>query len=112
MLRLNFRLLLFGELHIRCQSRIAQRAISSRHVYCSGGVRVKIGLKHKYLGRERCARFRDATEVLISTLDERLRLWFKALEGGVRRQQIGSGMRGDKKRRYRPQYDTVVAHVM
>jgi protein subunit release factor A len=34
-----------------------------------------------------------------------------AVEDDVRRQQIGSGMRGDKRRTYRFQDDTVVAHV-
>jgi protein subunit release factor A len=48
---------------------------------------------------------------LISMLDERLSSGSKAVEDDVRRQQIGSGMRGDKRRTYRFQDDTVVDHV-
>jgi protein subunit release factor A len=44
-------------------------------------------------------------------LDERLRSGSKAIEDDVRRQQIGSGMRGDKRRTYRFQDDTVVDHI-
>lgn len=48
---------------------------------------------------------------LIVMLDERLRSGSEASEDDVRRQQIGSGMRGDKRRTYRFQDDTVVDHV-
>jgi protein subunit release factor A len=48
---------------------------------------------------------------LISMLDDRLRSGSKAAEDDVRRQQIGSGMRGDKRRTHRFQDDTVVDHV-
>jgi protein subunit release factor A len=48
---------------------------------------------------------------LITVLDERLNSGSKAVEDDVRRQQIGSGMRGDKRRTYRFQDDTVVDHV-
>jgi protein subunit release factor A len=48
---------------------------------------------------------------LIAMLDERLRSGSKAVEDDVRRQQIGSGMRGDKRRTYRFQDDIVVDHV-
>jgi len=44
-------------------------------------------------------------------LDERLWSGSKAIEDDVRRQQIGSGMRGDKRRTYRFQDDTVVDHI-
>jgi protein subunit release factor A len=48
---------------------------------------------------------------LIAMLDDCLRSGSKAVEDDVRRQQIGSGMRGDKRRTYRFQDDTVVDHV-
>lgn len=48
---------------------------------------------------------------LIAMLDDRLRSGSKAVEDGVRRQQIGSGMRGGKRRTYRFQDDAVVDHV-
>jgi protein subunit release factor A len=48
---------------------------------------------------------------LIAVLDDRLRSGSKALEDDIRRQQIGSGMRGDKRRTYRFQGDVVTDHV-
>lgn len=48
---------------------------------------------------------------LIAMLDERLRSGSKAAEDEVRRQQIGSGMRSDKRRTYRFQDDHVVDHT-
>ncbi|MCV9964494.1 hypothetical protein OIU34_21625 [Pararhizobium sp. BT-229] len=48
---------------------------------------------------------------LIAMLDDRLRSGSKAVEDNLRRQQIGSGMRGDKRRTYRFQDDTVVDHI-
>jgi protein subunit release factor A len=48
---------------------------------------------------------------LIAMLDGRLRSGSKAVEDDIRRQQIGSGMRGDKRRTYRFQDDVVTDHV-
>jgi protein subunit release factor A len=48
---------------------------------------------------------------LIAMLDERLRSGSKVVEDDVRREQIGSGMRGDKRRTYRFQVDVVTDHV-
>lgn len=48
---------------------------------------------------------------LIAMLDERLQSGSKAFEDDIRRQQIGSGMRGDKRRTYRFQDDVVTDHV-
>lgn len=61
--------------------------------------------------RSRGANYREAMAALIAMLDDRLRSGSKAVEDDVRRQQIGSGMRGDKRRTYRFQDDTVVDHV-
>ena len=47
---------------------------------------------------------------LIAMLDDRLRSGAKAVEGDIRRLQIGSGMRGDKRRIYRFQDDVVTDH--
>jgi protein subunit release factor A len=55
--------------------------------------------------------YRDAMAALIAILDERLRSGSKVAEDDVRRQQIGSGMRGDKRRTYRFQDDVVTDHV-
>lgn len=48
---------------------------------------------------------------LVAMLDDRIQAGSKAVEDDVRRQQIGSGMRGDKRRTYRFQDDVVVDHV-
>lgn len=48
---------------------------------------------------------------LIAMVDDRLRSGSKVVEDDVRRQQIGSGMRGDKRRTYRSQDDVVTDHV-
>jgi protein subunit release factor A len=74
-------------------------------------VHVPTGLKQERQGRSRDANYRDAMAALISMLDERLRSGSKAAEDDARRKQIGSGMRGDKRRTYRFQDDTVVDHV-
>jgi protein subunit release factor A len=44
-------------------------------------------------------------------LNDRLRSGSKAAEDDIRREQIGSGMRGDKRRTYRFQDDIVTDHV-
>lgn len=67
-------------------------------------------MKQERQGRSREANYRDAMAALHVMLDERLRSGSKMIEDDVRRQQIGSGMRGDKRRTYRFQDDTVVDH--
>jgi len=83
----------------------------NRHLNCSRIWHVPTGLKRERQGRSREANYRDAMAALIALLDERLRSGSKVAEDDVRRQQIGSGMRGDKRRTYRFQDDTVVDHV-
>jgi protein subunit release factor A len=68
-------------------------------------------LKQERQGRSREANYRDAMVALIAMLDDRLRSGFKAVEDDVRRQQIGSGMGGDKRRTYRFQDDVVTDHI-
>jgi protein subunit release factor A len=48
---------------------------------------------------------------LIAMLDDRLRSGSKAVEDDIRRQQIGLGMRGDKRRTYRCQDDVVADRI-
>jgi protein subunit release factor A len=68
-------------------------------------------LKQERQGRSRDSNYREAMVALINMLDERLRSGSKAVEDDASRQQIGSGMRGDKRRTYRFQDDTVTDHV-
>lgn len=83
----------------------------NRHLNCSRIVHIPTGLKQERQGRSREANYRDAMAALIAMLDDRLRSGSKAVEDDVRRLQIGSGMRGDKRRTYRFQDDAVVDHV-
>lgn len=52
------------------------------------------------------ANYRDVSAALIAMFDGRLQSGSKAVEDNIRREQIGSGMRGDKRRPYRFQADT------
>lgn len=83
----------------------------NRHLNCARLIHVPTGLKQERQGRSREANYRDAMAALIAMLDERLRSGSKAADDDVRRQQIGSGMRGDKRRTYRFQDDVVTDHV-
>lgn len=83
----------------------------NRHLNCARLIHIPTGLKQERQGRSREANYRDAMAALIAMLDDRLRSGSKAAEDDVRRQQIGTGMRGDKRRTYRFQDDVVVDHV-
>lgn len=72
---------------------------------------VPTGLKQERQGRSREANYRHAMAALNSMLDDCLRSGSKAVEDDIRRQQIGSGMRGDKRRTYRFQDDVVTDHI-
>lgn len=83
----------------------------NKHQNCARIIHIPSGLKQERQGRSREANYRDAIAALIAMLDEHLRSGSKVLEDDIRRQQIGSGMRGDKRRTYRFQDDIVVDHV-
>lgn len=68
-------------------------------------------MKQERQGRSREANYREAMAALLEMLDGRLRSGSKAVEADIRRQQIGSGMRGYKRRTYRFQDDVVTDHV-
>ncbi|WP_405049500.1 peptide chain release factor family protein [Rhizobium sp. BK176] len=82
----------------------------NRHLNCARLIHLPTGLKQERQGRSREANYRDAMTALLALLDDLLRSGSKAVEDDVRRQQIGSGMRGDKRRTYRFQDDMVVDH--
>lgn len=83
----------------------------NRHLNCARLIHIPTGLKQERQGRSREANYRDAMAALVAMLDDHLRSGSKAVEDNVRRHQIGSGMRGDKRRTYRFQDDAVVDHV-
>lgn len=61
--------------------------------------------------QSRQANYLDGMSALLAALDDRLQSGSKAVSDNVRRNQIGSGMRGDKRRTYRFKDDTVVDHA-
>lgn len=83
----------------------------NRHLTCARVWHVATGLKQERQGQSREANYRDAMAALIVMLDERLRSGSKAVEDDVRRQQIGSGMRGDKRRTHLIQDDVEFDHA-
>ncbi len=72
---------------------------------------VPTGLSVKAQGRSRAANERDAMESLVAKLDRLRRHGDHAEQNATRAAQIGSGMRGDKRRTYRFQADSVEDHV-
>lgn len=90
---------------------IRQVAIRNRHFCCARLIHIPTGLKQERQGRSKDANYREAMAALITILDDRLQSGSKAAEDDVRRQQIGSGMRGDKRRTYRFQDDIVTDHI-
>lgn len=92
----------------RCVTRLVVIAFKTLE---SRGLRAPLYVKLLVAPQSREANYRDAMAALIAMLDDRLRSGSKSVEDDVRRQQIGSGMRGDKRRTYRFQDDMVVDHV-
>jgi protein subunit release factor A len=74
-------------------------------------IHIPTGLKQERQGRSRDSSYREAVAALLAALDSRLRSGSKSVEDDARRQQIDSGMRGDKRRTYRIQDDVVTDHV-
>jgi len=63
-------------------------------------------------GRERTKNLEDAKKALIKKLDEGKMKQRFGVERKIRSEQVGSGMRGDKRRTYRFQDDQVVDHEL
>jgi peptide chain release factor 1 len=79
----------------------------NKHQNSARVVHLPTGLKRESQSRSRETSLREAMEALAADLDERVR---SRREGDVREAvsaQVGSGMRGDKRRTYRQQDDTV-----
>jgi protein subunit release factor A len=78
---------------------------------CVTLIHIPTGLKQEREGLSRDANYRNAMSALITVFYERLRSGDKAVEYDSRRQQIGSRIRGDKRRTSRFQDDIVADHV-
>jgi peptide chain release factor 1 len=72
---------------------------------------IPTGLVRKAETRSRENSYRLAMEAISEALNERAQSAAHASENAIRRGQVGSGMRGDKRRTYRFQEDSVVDHV-
>ncbi len=68
------------------------------------------GLVETRQGRSRDNNLRDAHTALIQRLDAHTSAVQAQEQAGIRKQQVGSGMRGDKRRTYRFQDNTVTDH--
>ena len=69
------------------------------------------GLKQERTGKNQHQNRRDAYSAVINMLDNLISEEAKSNEDLDRATQIGSGMRGDKRRTYRMQDDIVVDHI-
>lgn len=73
-------------------------------------IHVPTGLKQERQGRHRESNLRDAKQALIELLDQKLRGEQSEQISEVRKEQVGSGMRGDKIRTIRTQDNTAKDH--
>lgn len=83
----------------------------NKHMNSARVIHLPTGLRRECQGRKREGNLRDALAALAGDL-ERARVGRAASEANsIRSGQVGSGMRGDKRRTYRFQDDSVVDHV-
>lgn len=77
---------------------------------CCRLIHIPTGIKQEAQYRTRETSYRYAHESMLRLLDERMREEQSAHSSGVRREQVGSGQRGDKVRTYALQRDVVHDH--
>jgi len=84
----------------------------NKHQNCCEVTHLASGLKRAGTSaRSRVTNLRDAMTELEADLDRQVRSGEHRKRNEARRAQIGSGMRGDKRRTYRFQEDSVTDHV-
>ncbi|MDE2096356.1 MAG: PCRF domain-containing protein [Patescibacteria group bacterium] len=83
----------------------------NKHQNCCRMLHVPSGTVQVANGRERTANYREAWTALERRLNGEASASAAAVERGERREQRGSGMRGDKRRTYRFRDDLVADHV-
>jgi len=83
----------------------------NKHANSARVIHLPTGLKQECQGRRREANLHAARTALDDLLDAGLERDARRKADAVRASQIGSGMRGDKRRTYRFQDDTVTDHV-
>ncbi len=82
----------------------------NKHQNCLELTHTPSGIKQVANGRCRTSNQEEATRLIQAKLAEHYRGQASSQLNGHRASQIGSGMRGDKRRTYRFQDDTVVDH--
>jgi len=83
----------------------------NKHQNCCRVRHLPTGLVQQALGRERYSNLTRAMEGINKQLDERELSGSLQKQNASRKGQVGSGMRGDKRRTYRFQDDTVYDSV-
>ena len=73
-------------------------------------IHIPTGIVESRQGRKREDNLRQAKAALLTTLHDKQRNHYKAQSQGLKKTQMGSGMRGDKIRTYRFQDDQVLDH--
>jgi peptide chain release factor 1 len=83
----------------------------NKHQNCCRVRHLPTGLIRQAVGRERHANLTEAMEAINVALDEAEIAEALSRQNNVRRDQVGSGMRGDKRRTYRFQDDSVYDQI-
>lgn len=83
----------------------------NKHQNSARVIHLPTGFSQSRQGRHRESNLREARQALEELLVSTGQVSLAAEENGVRSGQVGSGMRGDKRRTYRFQDDRVVDHV-
>lgn len=83
---------------------------ANKHQNCCRIVHLPTGIKQEHRGKSRESNLKQAKESIIAMLDANIASEQHASSAADRKQQVGSGMRGDKIRTVRFQDNTVVDH--
>lgn len=79
----------------------------NKHQNCCRLIHIPTGMIQNGMGRERASNLRHATDEINRRLDEQEAAAAYSGHASIRKNQVGSGMRGDKRRTYRFQEDQV-----
>jgi peptide chain release factor 1 len=83
---------------------------ANKHHNCARIIHIPTGLRQESKGKSRESNLRQAKESLIRILDEKSSTEKYGKIAGIRKDQLGSGMRGDKSRTIRFQDNTARNH--
>ena len=78
---------------------------------CCRVIHIPTGIKQEIQGRDRKANLRDAFKALHDLLDSKLVEDANRVISDIKKDQFGSGMRGDKRRTYRYQDEIISDHI-